>query len=160
MTRTLALLLIAILAAVLATVAIPVFVIMPFKDQSPTGVALAYWLRRWSPLLTLAGLAGAAALVAMLWRRTRRWQRALAVLALAPLGAAAWFARQNHFEWMFAPLAEPGRVTAAQATFVAPSDMVMGVVLGGQAMAYPVNQLAYHHVVNDTVGGGPIAATY
>jgi hypothetical protein len=38
--------------------------------------------------------------------------------------------------------------------------MVMGIVSNGVAMAYPVNQVAYHHVVNDTVGGVPIAATY
>ncbi len=39
-------------------------------------------------------------------------------------------------------------------------DMVLGVVVNGDAAAWPVNQLAYHHVVNTEVGGVPIAATY
>jgi hypothetical protein len=38
--------------------------------------------------------------------------------------------------------------------------MVLGVVVNGDAAAWPVNQLAYHHVVNTEVGGVPIAATY
>ena len=33
-------------------------------------------------------------------------------------------------------------------------------VKGGEAVAYPVNQLAYHHVLEDVIGGVPIVATY
>ena len=40
------------------------------------------------------------------------------------------------------------------------AHMVLGVVVNGDAVAYPVNQLAYHHVINDEVGGVPIVATY
>ena len=61
---------------------------------------------------------------------------------------------------LFAPLDGVSRVTLSGAGFVQPGDMVMGIVSNGVAMAYPVNQVAYHHVVNDTVGGVPIAATY
>jgi len=166
-----------VLVAILAVVAIPVFLIMPFKSQTPPGVALSFALRRWAPLVTLAGLLIGVALVGFLWRKSPGHlrlpsttfdrlrqsvplQRILSVLALVPLGAAAWFARQNHFEWMFQPLEGVSRVEVARAGFVRPGDMVMGIVSNGAAMAYPVNQLAYHHVVNDTVGGVPIAATY
>jgi hypothetical protein len=82
------------------------------------------------------------------------------VLPIAMVTASAWFARQNHFEWMFAPLAEAGYVRAAAADFVRPNDLVLGVVVNGEAVAYPVNQVAYHHVINDEVGGVPIAVTY
>ena len=30
----------------------------------------------------------------------------------------------------------------------------------GDARAYPIREMAYHHIVNDVVGGVPIAATY
>lgn len=158
--KLIAALLIATILVVAAVVAIPVFLIMPFKSQTPSGVELSFALRRWSPLVTAGGLGVGLLLVALLWRGARRWGRALAVLALVPLGAAAWFARQNHFEWMFAPLEGVSRVTLSGAGFVQPGDMVMGIVSNGVAMAYPVSQVAYHHVVNDTVGGVPIAATY
>lgn len=39
-------------------------------------------------------------------------------------------------------------------------DKVIGVVLSGEARAYPLRVLAWHEVVNDTVGGVPIAVTY
>ena len=153
-------LLVLVVLAVLAVVAIPVFLIMPFKVQTPGGIALSFELRRWSPLVTALGLAGGLALVVVLWRGSVGWRRPLLVVALIPLGLAAWFARQNHFEWMFRPLPGVARVELLQAGFVEPGDMVMGVVVDGIPVAYPVNQVAYHHVVNDTVGGVPIAATY
>ena len=153
-------LLVLVMLAVLAVVAIPVFLIMPFKVQTPGGIALSFELRRWAPLVTALGLAAGLALVVLLWRGAVRWKRALLVVALIPLGVAAWFARQNHFEWMFHPLPGVARAELLQAGFVEPGDMVMGVVVNGIAVAYPVNQVAYHHVVNDTVGGVPIATTY
>jgi hypothetical protein len=133
---------------------------MPFKSQAPWMLTVSYFLERWSPWITAAGMLAALVLVIRLWPGSRIWQRALAVLALLPLGGATWFARQNHFEWMFAPLADPAYVRGGSADFVSAGDMVLGVVVNGDAAAWPVNQLAYHHVVNTEVGGVPIAATY
>ena len=39
-------------------------------------------------------------------------------------------------------------------------EMVLTVSFNGDARAYPVREMAYHHIVNDVVGGVPIAATY
>jgi hypothetical protein len=41
-----------------------------------------------------------------------------------------------------------------------PEELVLGVELNGDARAYPVGVLAYHEVVNDLVGGQPVAVTY
>ena len=38
--------------------------------------------------------------------------------------------------------------------------LVIGVVHNGQAKAYPVRYIAYHHQVRDTIGGKPIMVTY
>ena len=72
----------------------------------------------------------------------------------------AWAARQNHFEWMFAPLPDVRFARAAEGGAVEPGDMVLAVRVKGDAAAYPVRQLAYHHLVEDAVGGVPIVATY
>jgi hypothetical protein len=79
---------------------------------------------------------------------------------LACRDRAVWFARQNVFEWKFNPLLQPRFVQADQATFVQPPDLVLAVSVNGESVAYPIRQLAYHHVVNDVVGGMPLAATY
>ncbi len=39
-------------------------------------------------------------------------------------------------------------------------DRVVGVEIGGQRRAYPLRFLVWHEVVNDTLGGVPIAVTY
>jgi hypothetical protein len=41
-----------------------------------------------------------------------------------------------------------------------PDELVLGVEFGGDARAYPIGLLARHEIVNDTVGGQPIAVTY
>ena len=154
------LLLLAFIAVTLAFALIPVFVIMPFKAQTARGVAVSYFLRSWSPWVTLLAGAGALALAVWLWRGARWWGRvALIVLALPTLGAA-WLARQNHFEWMFNPLRNSSYARAGEAGFTQDKDMVLAVNFNGEAAAYPVRLMAYHHIVADTVRGVPIAATY
>lgn len=37
---------------------------------------------------------------------------------------------------------------------------VLGVVQNGEARAYPLEILAYHHKINDEIGGRPVLATY
>ena len=149
-----------ILVATVTMVAIPVFVIMPFRAQTAAGVEWSYMLRRWSPAATVVATVLFLGLCAKLWRGARWWGRLAMPALLAPLLAVTWFARQNHFEWMFNPLPNADYARVAEAGFVADSDMVMAIEINGDSVAYPVRQMAYHHVVNDIVGGKPITATY
>ena len=145
----------------IAFVAIPVFLIQPFRPQTERALEISYLLRRWSPPITAIILAAAFALVIWQWARARRWWRkALLVIVLLLSIVPAWFARQNHFEWMFNPLQHSAYVKSADAGFVRDSDMVLAVRINNEAVAYPVRLMAYHHVVSDTVGGTPICATY
>lgn len=41
-----------------------------------------------------------------------------------------------------------------------PNEMVLGVEINGDARAYSVPHLSGHEIVNDTVGGVPIAVTW
>jgi hypothetical protein len=145
----------------LAIVMVPVFLIRPFSPQTPATMELAFALRRWSPLVTLASLVLGLFLLFRLWNPGRRiLARSAAILTVIVLGVTTWAARQNHFEWMFAPLPGPGFVRASDAGFVEPRDMVLTVAQNGDPVAFPVRQLAYHHLVEDSVGGVPIVATY
>jgi hypothetical protein len=157
---TLWLSLLLVVAAAVAVVAVPVFVIMPFKAQTAAGVEWSYRLRRWSPPATVIATVLFLALCVKLWRGARWWSRLVMPIMLAPLLAVTWFARQNHFEWMFNPLPNANYARAGEPAFIADSDMVMAVEINGDAVAFPVRQMAYHHVVNDVIGGKPITATY
>ncbi len=142
-------------------VATPVFLIQPFRPQTERALEVSYVLRTWSPLATVIMFVGAFALVVWQWARARRWWRKTLLVALLLLTfVPTWFARQNHFEWMFNPLRHSAYVKANDATFVRDTDMVLAVKINNEAVAYPVRLMAYHHVVSDIVGGTPICATY
>ena len=153
-------LLIALFVAAILVVFTPAFLIQPFRPQTESGVAVSHLLKRVSPLATIVLLAAMLFLLAKLWRGARWWSRGLAILAAAVMALAAWFARQNHFEWMFNPLPRPSYARVDAAAFVDDKDLVLAVERKGEAAAYPIRQLAYHHLVHDTVGGIPIVVTY
>lgn len=118
-------------------------------------------MKRWSPLLTLLAAGAALMVMVWLWRNSRRWWRkALLIIVFLPVLPATWLARQNHFEWMFNPLPNPAYAKSSEADFVADTDIVMAIEFKDEAAAYPIRQMAYHHIVEDVVGGTPIVATY
>ncbi|MFT5301205.1 MAG: hypothetical protein ACI87E_004656 [Mariniblastus sp.] len=54
------------------------------------------------------------------------------------------------------PLNNPPYVRPAKANFLRGEDVVLGVMLGKEARAYPWNLLANYHAVNDQLAGKPI----
>jgi hypothetical protein len=54
----------------------------------------------------------------------------------------------------------PAFVPAADATWVDDATPVLGVVVKGDARAYPVHLMDYHQIANDVVGGVPLAVTW
>jgi hypothetical protein len=108
----------------------------------------------------------------------RAWARGLlTATALAALGADAP-ERPNGFDLSGASVARdailrggpprdgiprvdaPTFASPETATWVAPTNTVLGIEIAGDARAYPVHLLEYHQLVNDVVGGVPVAATY
>ena len=95
----------------------------------------------------------------VLWKSASRWRKSVLVLALIVVSFSAVMARLNYFEWMFHPIPEARFLAQAQSK-LDPKEMIMSVRLGDDARAYPISQMAYHHVLNDVVGDVPIAVTY
>src|ERR1044072_4670144 len=133
-----------LIVVVLVIVLTPVFLIMPFKAQTPRSVEISYLMRRWSPWLTLFASALILLLAIRLWLGGRWWSRGLLVLLLLPAFAATWLARQNHFERMFNPLLNPAYARSTDASFVGDDDRVLSVTINGESVAYPVRLMAYH----------------
>jgi hypothetical protein len=138
---------------------IPAFVIRPFHHQSERALELAIAVKRIAPALTVVAVAGVVALSVRLWRKSSSVLRAGIVMALVLSAASAVMVRQNYFEWMFHPIAAAGFVSVGDA-HLGDKEMVMAVRIGRETRAYPIVQMAYHHILNDTVGDVPIAVTY
>ena len=149
-----------LVVVVLVVVLTPVFLIMPFKAQTSRTMEISYLMRRWSPWLTVLASLLILAIAVRLWMGGRWFGRIALVILLLPALAATWLARQNHFEWMFKPLPNPAYAKAADASFVNDDDRLLAVTINGESVAYPIRLMGYHHVVEDTVGGTPIVATY
>ena len=54
----------------------------------------------------------------------------------------------------------PPFVSVAEARGLVPHEPVISVAIGGEARAYPLGVMIWHEIVNDTVGGMPIAVTW
>ena len=141
-------------------VLVPFLLIQPFKAQTPDRVAISFILRRWSPVITIILFLLALALHWRLWSGSRWFKRTLTSIALFLIAGVVWFSQQNYFEWFFNPLPNPRYASASQSGFLLDTDMVLAVNLNNDRVAYPVRLLAYHHLVQDAVGGVPVLATY
>ena len=49
---------------------------------------------------------------------------------------------------------------AAGDDFMFADDLVLGIVINGEARAYPHNVLWWHEVINDFLGGSPVLVTF
>jgi hypothetical protein len=145
--------------AAIALFFIPAFIIRPFRHQTPRALFVAMALRQQAPLITLIAALACFALAFALWKTVGRWRQALLVLTLLVVVFSAVMARQNYFEWMFHPVNGP-QFLAQSDSQLDPREMILAVRFSNDARAYPISQMAYHHILNDVVGGVPIAATY
>jgi hypothetical protein len=157
--RWLALLLAMSTLASLALFLIPAYVIRPFRYQSKNALSLAIDVKWIAPALTLVLSMVVLVLLMRLWRTSSALVKTLAVIALLVSTGSAVIVRQNYFEWMFHPITAAGFVHAADARLL-DKEMLMAVQIGPDARAYPIARMAYHHILNDTVGTEPIVVTY
>lgn len=155
------LILLTIVFLVVAMVFTPVWFIKPFSAQTEKQLAISYFLKNWSPVLTIVFALAAIGLAVFIWKNSNRWFGKVAlIIPLFIIFVFTWFARQNHFEWMFNPLANANFAKVSETDFVADDEMVLAVKINNDAVAFPVRQMAYHHIAQDVVGGTPITATY
>jgi len=58
------------------------------------------------------------------------------------------------------PLDQPAFLTSSETDYLPDEDLVLGLEWMGEARAYPIRMLTYHHIVNDNVAGRPLLVTY
>jgi len=138
---------------------VPAFIIRPFAFQSARGLMAAITIKQWAPFGTAVGFTICALLFLLLWPKMRRWTGIGLGASLLLVAASSAMTRVNYFEWMFHPVHRPGFESSSDSKLNS-GDMVLTVNFNGDARAYPVREMAYHHIVNDVVGGVPVAVTY
>lgn len=138
---------------------IPAFIIRPFTHQSERGLRLAIEVKRIAPAVSILALLALLASGWRLWRGSSRLGRSGIVLATVLCVASTVMVRENYFEWMFHPITAAG-FSSPNDVHLDDKEMVMAVRIGNEARAYPIVQMAYHHILNDTVSEVPIVVTY
>lgn len=155
----------AILLAVCMTgaffaLAYPMYVIRPFRAQGSNELNTALAVRSWAPIITTAAAVVAITVTVLWWRSlTRRLARVLALAATALTVVFSALTHVNVFEMMFHRIDSPDTVAAREAN-LENDDMVLAIRVEGQARAYLIRMMGYHHIVNDWVGGVPVVGTY
>ena len=138
-----------------------VYLVMPFPgSQDLDLVQLAYGLDRYALFIRLLLLGSIGGLI---WHRVRTQQKVrkiwlgvfLAIYALLYFGITTQMTAESMFR---EPIVKRFRVAALDSAQA--EKIVMGIVINGEAAAYPIQFLGYHHQVRDTVGGQPVLVTY
>ena len=157
--RTLWLCLILVALIGFAAFFFPAFVIRPFTYQSPRGLWWAMAIRQRAPLISLICALACFGFAVPIWRRSTKWIKGVLALPLIVVAFSAVMSRLNYFEWMFHPV-DSAQFEAESSSKLDAKEMILAVRYGADARAYPISQMAYHHILNDVVGGVPIAVTY
>ncbi len=136
-----------------------VYFIMPMpgsQDMDSLGAAYFFYTWRWA-FRVLFGLMIAAGAKAA-FSRSKWWWPIIAlvpVVALVYMINATMAADVMFYEPSVLKLDSPANNTA-----VGDDQLVLGVAHNGEAKAYPIQYLGYHHQVRDQIGGKPIMVTY
>jgi hypothetical protein len=144
----------------LVSLAVPMYVIRPFRPQAFSQLSAALTIRSLGPWVSAIAAIIVAGITLRVWARSKQVVPRVATLALCLLAiAGAALTHVNLFEVMFHPYTSPSFSEPASAQ-VDSEDKVLAVRINGEARAYPIRTMGYHHIVNDVVGGTPIAVTY
>ncbi|HMG66274.1 MAG TPA: DUF3179 domain-containing (seleno)protein [Chitinophagaceae bacterium] len=136
-----------------------VYFIMPMPgSQKMNSINLAYFLYRWRWIFRcLFGLMIILGLFRTSWHSKWKW------LLILPIGVLVGVIYMANFvmaaDHMFYQPKKLLLVNAAE-NKVDSNRLVIGVENNGEAKAYPIRFLGFHHQVQDTIGGKAVIVTY
>jgi len=138
-----------------------VYLIMPLPgSQRMNSIHLAYWLGSNQTIIRITlGLLLAYPLVQLLSQGTKT-QKIVTLILLVIYGVVAYL-----FNWKMEAdkmFYQPKQVqiVPVENNRVGDDKLVIGVEIGGEARAYPIQQIGYHHQVRDTINDVHLMVTY
>jgi len=138
-----------------------VYFIMPFPgSQKSDSIQIAFFLNNYIWWFRILGLIFMLLPMIYIFRNSRWWKKI--ILAVFVLLYAAVFYLFNFKFLADKMFIQPTNKILATVTDnkVDSTKLVIGVSMNGQAKAYPVEIIGYHHQVQDTIGGEPAMVTY
>lgn len=138
-----------------------VYFLMPFKgSQVGDTVSYAYLLNRSVVGVRILVLVLALFALVAVFKRGRTWEKVVLPLILLSYGVVFYaFNFRMAADTIFYQPVNKNFATASD-TSMDRSKLVIGVVIDGQAKAYPIQLIGYHHQVVDTLGNVPVMVTY
>jgi len=138
-----------------------VYFIMPFPgSQHQNTIGLAYWISNNIGLIRILGLVLIIFPLINIFKSGKTWLKIILSLTLL-FYAVVFFLFNYRFEAdkMFY---QPKQKLFVPATIdtTNKNKLVIGVVINGEAKAYPIQIIGYHHQVMDTIGYTPVMVTY
>lgn len=145
----------------IATEFFRVYLIMPFPgSQQADTVGLAWSIDHYRIALRILGLLLIAAPLVRFWR-TGRTGRKIMLSVLIIFYAVIFYFFNFRFEADKMFYQPKSKIFANAANNkIALDKLVIGVVIGNEAKAYPIQLIGYHHQVRDTIGATPVMITY
>jgi Protein of unknown function (DUF3179) len=145
----------------LATEILRVYFIMPFPgSQKADTIQIAYFLNNYIWWFRVLGLILFVPPMIYIFRNSRWWRKILLAIFVLLYGII-FYAFNFKFladKMFYQPKSKILATVAANK--IDSTKLVIGVALNGQAKAYPVEIIGYHHQVVDTVGSEPVMVTY
>jgi hypothetical protein len=134
------------------------YFIMPMPgSQQINAIEVAYFLHSYRWIFRIAFVLLAVVGARAAFSNGKKWHAAAFLIATAVV--VYLFSFKFTAEGMFQPPTKPVFNTR-QTNNLNDSTLIIAVLLKGEARAYPVRYLQYHHQVRDSVGGQPIMVTY
>jgi hypothetical protein len=138
-----------------------VYFIMPFPgSQYSNTIDIAYWLSRNITWLRIVGLLLIIIPTIDVFRNSKTWKKVLLSAVLLFYGLI-FFMFNFRFEadkMFYQPKSK--RFASMANNVIDSSKLVIGVEINGEAKAYPIQLIGYHHQVRDTIGNVPVMVTY
>ena len=137
-----------------------VYFIMPMPfSQRMRSIDIAYFLYTWRWTFRFAFVAIALVGLWPAWRAQGRKKWLVpSSLVVAGLMIYALNFRMSADRMFLEPASVTMRPVGKNS--VEPNRLVVGVEINGDARAYPVRFIGYHHQVRDTIGGKPVMVSY
>lgn len=138
-----------------------VYFIMPFPgSQKKDTLQLAYWLHNNIWWLRMTGYALALYSLSGFRKKETTWRKTGLILGLLLYGVIFYFV---NFRFMADKMFyQPTSIQFSPASDnnIAEDKLVLGIIVNGEAKAYPIQLIGYHHQVRDSIGGKPVMVTY
>ncbi len=138
-----------------------VYFIMPFPGSQYTNtIGIAYFINNniwWMRILLII-----VVILPVLYYLVngKWWQKILLAISILIYGFVAYAVNFKLLADKMFYQPKEKLFANAQTDTTAGTRLVIGVAIGDEAKAYPIEIIGYHHQVKDTVGGEPIMVTY